>query len=92
MLLDLCQDLRTSHAERKLYNDMRNAQHAEDVASGQLGSCERSIQSLPVEYFYLSRTVGLLRGLAALMGVRCPIMEIFTLQARVGMFHRNDEP
>jgi hypothetical protein len=72
---------------------MRNAQRAEDIASGQLlkNSAERCVQSLPVEYFFLSRTVGLLRGMAALMGVHCPIMEIFTLQARVGIYQRNDE-
>ena len=70
---------------------MRSAQRAEDRASGHKSSSIRSVRHIPEEYYFISRTVGLLRGLAALMKVHCPIMEIFTLHARVGIHQRNDD-
>jgi hypothetical protein len=70
---------------------MRNVQRAEDAAlSGSKEKSQRIVYQIPNEYFFISRTVGLLRGMSAMMNVRCPIIEIFTLQARIGIHRRND--
>lgn len=83
--------MKSAHLERKLFHDMRSAQQAEDASlSGNKDRSQRIVYEIPTEYFFISRTVGLLRGLSAIMNVRCPIIEIFTLQARVGIHQRND--
>jgi hypothetical protein len=70
---------------------MRNAQLAEDAVSfGNKQKSQRVLCELPDEYFFISRTVGLLRGLSAILNVRCPILEIFTLQAKIGIYQRNE--
>jgi hypothetical protein len=70
---------------------MRNVQRAEDAALyGNKEKSQRVVYQIPNEYFFISRTVGLLRGMSAMMNVRCPIIEIFTLQARIGIHRRND--
>ena len=42
------------------------------------------MKDVPKEFLYLSRVIGLLRGLTAELDCQCPLMEILALNAQVG--------
>jgi hypothetical protein len=81
----------TSRIERKEFDDIRNQQKEDDVAAGTREKEGRSMKSIPDEFFFLIRTVGLLRGLAESLTVSCPILTIFALHAGIGIAEDDDD-
>ncbi len=76
----------TSKEERKEFNDLRALQKEEDAIAGiQKNRSGRFMKSIPDDFFFLMRTVGLLRGLAESLCTPCPILTILALHAHIGV-------
>jgi len=74
-----------SQKEAKEFTEKREQQKKEDIANNVREKEGRSMKELPEDFIFLSRVVGLLRGLTAELDCSCPIMYILALQARVGL-------
>lgn len=74
-----------SQKEAKEFSEKREQQKKEDIANNVREKGGRSMKELPEDFIFLSRVIGLLRGLTAELDCSCPIMYILALQARVGL-------
>lgn len=77
--------------DQKEFYGKRASQKVLDKASGNLEKNGRSMVSVPDDFIFLTRVIGLLRGLTAELECSCPIMHILALNARVGMAKGVDE-
>eukprot|EP01034_Spumella_vulgaris_P023848 gene23848-30123_t len=71
--------------ERAEFNSKRDAQKAQDIADGTREKGGRRMAKVPDDFIFLTRVIGLLRGLTAELDVNCPILYILALNARIGM-------
>lgn len=74
-----------SHEERSEFNSRRDAQKAEDISAGTREAGGRRIARVPDDFIFLTRVIGLLRGLTAELDASCPILYILALNARIGL-------
>lgn len=78
-----------SKQERDDFNARRSQQKADDIAAGTREKGGRSIATVPDDFLFLTRLVGLLRGLTAELDASCPILYILSLNARIGLQHED---
>jgi hypothetical protein len=81
----LVQPRGVSKQERDEFNTMRSQQKADDIAAGTREKGGRSISKVPDDFLFLTRVVGLLRGLTSELDCSCPILYILALNARIGL-------
>lgn len=74
-----------SQEERSEFSAKRDAQKAEDIAAGTREAGGRRIAQVPDDFVFLTRVIGLLRGLTAELDVSCPILYILALNAQIGL-------
>lgn len=74
-----------SKIEQKSYNALRDQQREADIQQAVREKGGRSITSLPQDFLYITRVIGLLRGLAVEMNCDCPILYILALHAKAGL-------
>lgn len=74
-----------SKQERTEFSNLRAKQKQDDIAAGQREKGGRSIANVPDDFLFLTRLVGLLRGLTSELDCSCPILYILSLNARVGL-------
>jgi predicted unusual protein kinase regulating ubiquinone biosynthesis (AarF/ABC1/UbiB family) len=74
-----------SPEESKEFMAHRESQRKEDFSSGQREKGGRQIAELPEEFLFLTRVIGLLRGLTAELDVDCPILQILAYHAELGL-------
>jgi hypothetical protein len=67
------------------FNSKRARQRAEDIAAGTREKGGRSIAEVPDDFLFLTRLVGLLRGLTAELDCSVPILYILALHAELGL-------
>ena len=73
-----------SQEERADFNRRREQQKESDVADGVREKGGRRIAQVPDDFIFLTRVIGLLRGLTAELDCNCPILYILALNARIG--------
>ena len=71
--------------ESKAFSDLRTRQREGDEANGAREASGRAVATLPPDFVFLYRVIGLLRGVTAELEVECPIMHIFALHAKCGL-------
>ncbi len=81
----LLQPKAVSREQRDQFNALRVEQKRSDIAAGVREKGGRQISQVPEEFVFLTRVIGLLRGLAAELDCDCPILHILALNARIGM-------
>ena len=74
-----------SKQERDDFNAKRTQQREADIAAGTREKGGRSIAQVPDDFLFLTRLVGLLRGLTSELDASCPILYILALNARIGL-------
>eukprot|EP01038_Epipyxis_sp_PR26KG_P009431 gene9431-12707_t len=75
----------SAQQEAKEFQNKRNQQKEEDVQKGVREKKGRSMEKIPEDFIFLTRVIGLLRGLTAELDCSCPIMYILALNASVGL-------
>jgi hypothetical protein len=80
-----------SKEERQSFEGLRAQQKAADIAAGTREPGGRSIATVPDDFLFLTRLVGLLRGLCSELDCSCPILYILALNAKVGLLEDADE-
>lgn len=63
----------------------RQSQKLEDIQSNIREKGGRYITTIPEDFMFLSRVIGLLRGLNNDLNCSCPILHVLALHARVGL-------
>lgn len=76
---------RKAQQEGNDYTKHRETQREEDEKLGVREKGGRSIDKLPEDFLFLTRVVGLLRGLTAELDAECPILQILALHAKAGL-------
>ena len=77
---------------RQKESDRSISNNSNDGNSRSKATGSRYVTSLPTDFMFLGRVVGLLRGLTAELDCSCPILHIFALHARVGLLkHKQQE-
>jgi hypothetical protein len=71
--------------ESKEFTEKRKRQKSEDEGKGLREKGGRQMQNVPEEFIFLTRVIGLLRGLTAELDCSCPIMHILALHAHSGL-------
>jgi hypothetical protein len=89
MLLSM-QPRGVSKQERAEFDSMRSKQKAEDIAAGTREKGGRSISKVPDDFLFLTRVVGLLRGLTSELDCSCPILYILALNAKIGLLEQEE--
>lgn len=79
-----------SQKEVKEFYDKRERQKQEDIANNVREKGGRGMQNVPDDFIFLTRVIGLLRGLTAELDCSCPIMFILALHARIGLVTPNE--
>lgn len=74
-----------SKEESKEFMAHREDQRKDDVDAGVREKGGRRVQDLPEEFLFLTRVVGLMRGLTAELDVDCPILQILAYHAERGL-------
>ncbi|RYH23150.1 hypothetical protein EON65_18205 [archaeon] len=69
------------------YNAMREKQKQEDISSKVREKGGRQIISIPEDFLYITRVIGLLRGLCVDLDCDCPILFILALHAKAGLYN-----
>lgn len=72
-------------ADMASYSAMREKQKQEDITSKVRERGGRQIISIPEDFLYITRVIGLLRGLCADLNCDCPILYILALHAKAGL-------
>ena len=79
---------RDAQRENTAYQDIRSDQYQQDVLNGE-EECMRYILHAPHDFYFLLKTLSMLRGLMVKLGVQCPLLHIFSLNAHIGIVHTN---
>jgi hypothetical protein len=80
-----------SQQEAKEFAQKREQQKKNDIAQNVREKDGRSMKDVPEDFIFLTRVIGLLRGLTAELGCSCPIMYILAMHAQVGLATSNSE-
>ena len=75
----------SSAADQQAYSNLRNQQRMEDETAGVRETNGRNIAALPEDFLYLTRVIGLLRGLTVRLECSCPILYILAMHAKLGL-------
>lgn len=71
--------------ESESFTAQRLQQRQQDEAAGVRERGGRRIEDFPEEFLYVSRLVGLMRGLSTSLDCSCPILHILAMHARLGL-------
>ena len=85
----LLQPRGASKQEREGFSTLRSQQKAADIAAGVREKGGRSIATVPDDFLFLTRLIGLLRGLTSELDCSCPILYILALNAKIGLLHKD---
>jgi hypothetical protein len=72
-------------SETKSFFANRTKQRDADKVVGSAERSGRHIKSIPDDFIFLSRVLGLMRGMTAELDCSCPILHIMALYGRVGL-------
>lgn len=71
--------------ESSAFSQKRKDQKAEDVQKGVREKGGRQMAEVPDDFLFLTRVIGLLRGLTAELDCSCPIMYVLAQHAKIGL-------
>ena len=74
-----------SKIEMEEFRRLREKQKSEDEDIGVRERGGRGVKNLPESFLFLSRVIGLLRGLALELDCECPLLEILAMEAKVAL-------
>ncbi len=79
-----------ARSEYLAYREIRKDQNENDILNNVREKTERYITACPDSLFFIIQVMGLLRGLSAQLGVSCPFLHIFSLNARIGLLQAGE--
>ena len=77
-------------AESKEFTQLRQRQKEQDSEAGVREKGGRRMAKIPSDFIFLTRVIGLLRGMTAELDATCPILHILALHARHGLLLKDD--
>ena len=72
--------------------EMRKSQKEEDKKAGVREKGGRKMKQIPDSFLFVTRVIGLLRGLCATLDVPLPLMEIMATHARLSQLSEDGGP
>lgn len=72
-------------SESKQFQELRQKQKEKDIEAGIREKGGRKMAKIPSDFIFLTRVIGLLRGMTAELEASCPILHILALHARHGL-------
>jgi hypothetical protein len=71
--------------ESKEFGEKRNEQKETDITKNIREKGGRSMSQIPDDFIFLTRVIGLIRGLTAELDCSCPILYILAINAKLGL-------
>lgn len=85
MFRDASSNRQSNKKETKEYQTRREEEKKRDEEQGVREKNGRNIDSLPEDFLYVTRVIGLIRGLSAELECECEILTILALHAKAGL-------